>query len=64
MPVPMNEELSNRMRLMPDQVVRLCRIAVKEAGGNISQAAKKLGIGRRTLYRWISEHPEIREGGA
>ena len=31
--------------------------ALKEAGGNRSKAARLLGVGRATLYRFLKEHP-------
>lgn len=64
MAIPLNHDLSARMRLFPDQVARLCRLALKEKKGNVTLAAKELGISRRTLYRWIAEYPQIREDGA
>jgi PAS domain S-box-containing protein len=33
--------------------------ALEKTGGNKSKAAKLLGVGRATLYRFLSEHPEI-----
>jgi len=30
--------------------------ALQRAGGNRSLAARHLGIGRATLYRWITRH--------
>jgi len=32
---------------------------LKESGGNKSRAAKMLGVGRATLYRFLGEHPEM-----
>ena len=34
----------------------LIRLVLKEAGGNISAAARELGINRSTLYAKIREH--------
>ncbi|MCF8068859.1 MAG: sigma 54-interacting transcriptional regulator [Desulfobacterales bacterium] len=36
--------------------------ALKKAGGNKAKAAKLMGIGRATLYRYINKHPEIMNG--
>ncbi len=33
--------------------------ALEKTGGNKSKAAKLLGVGRATLYRFLNEHPEI-----
>jgi len=33
--------------------------ALEKTGGNKSKAAKLLGVGRATLYRFLSEHPEL-----
>jgi transcriptional regulator of acetoin/glycerol metabolism len=38
--------------------VRTVRAALKKAGGNKSRAARLLGVGRATLYRFLNAHPE------
>jgi Homeodomain-like domain len=40
-----------------------CEIAGKicQAGATDKELAKSLGIHRSTLYRWLAEHPELRE---
>jgi transcriptional regulator of acetoin/glycerol metabolism len=35
--------------------------ALVKTGGNKARAARELGVGRATLYRFISEHPEAVE---
>ena len=35
------------------------KAALKEAGGNLSKAARKLGINRTTLYSRVQKHPEL-----
>ena len=34
---------------------RYMRYVLEQAGGNKRRAAALLGIGRRTLYRWLGE---------
>ena len=36
--------------------------ALEKTGGNKTKAAKVLGVGRATLYRFIEEHPELASG--
>ncbi len=33
--------------------------ALKQTGGNKAKAARLLGVGRATLYRFLAEHPEV-----
>ena len=33
--------------------------ALVKTGGNKARAARELGVGRATLYRFISEHPDV-----
>jgi transcriptional regulator of acetoin/glycerol metabolism len=35
------------------------RAALKKTGGNKARAAKVLGVGRATLYRFIGDQPQI-----
>ncbi len=35
--------------------------AIKKTGGNKSKAARVLGVGRATLYRFLGQHQEIKE---
>ncbi|MBU0480034.1 MAG: sigma 54-interacting transcriptional regulator [Proteobacteria bacterium] len=44
-----------RTRLSVDRV----RTALQETGNNRLQAAKILGVGRATLYRFLDAHPEV-----
>ncbi len=42
-------------KLAPEAVAR----ALEQTGGNKAKAAKLLGVGRATLYRFLGEHPEF-----
>ena len=33
--------------------------ALEKAGGNKAKAARLLGVGRATIYRFLGQHPEI-----
>jgi len=37
------------------------KIAIKKTGGNKSKAARVLGVGRATLYRFLTQNDEIKE---
>jgi sigma-54 dependent transcriptional regulator, acetoin dehydrogenase operon transcriptional activator AcoR len=37
------------------------RLALQETAGNKARAAKQLGVGRATLYRFLNDHPELAE---
>jgi PAS domain S-box-containing protein len=47
---------SNRSKLQKQAVID----ALRASGGNKVKAAKLLGIGRATLYRFLERHPEIK----
>ena len=38
---------------------RAVRAALRKTGGNKAQAAKLLGVGRATLYRFLGNHPQM-----
>ncbi len=42
-------------KLDPDTV----STALKKAGGNKAKAARHLGVGRATLYRFLGDHPDV-----
>jgi transposase-like protein len=54
-----NPELVGLMLSWPDEAKRRCTAALRDAGGNRARAAAALGVGERTLYRWIKKYPEI-----
>jgi transcriptional regulator of acetoin/glycerol metabolism len=33
--------------------------ALSQTGGNKKKAARLLGVGRATLYRFLGEHPDV-----
>ena len=35
--------------------------AIKKTGGNKSKAARVLGVGRATLYRFLAQNEELKE---
>jgi transcriptional regulator of acetoin/glycerol metabolism len=43
-----------------DLEILAIRAALKNSGGSVTQAATRLGIGRATLYRRISQTPDLR----
>jgi PAS domain S-box-containing protein len=43
-------------KLDPERV----RAAIERSGGNKAKAAKHLGVGRATLYRFLGDHPELK----
>jgi len=42
-------------KLMPEAVAK----ALARTGGNKAKAAKLMGVGRATLYRFLNDHPEL-----
>jgi len=45
-------------RPLADQAQQAIRHALREAGGNVSVAARRLGLHRSTLYRHLKQHPQ------
>jgi len=41
--------------------IEMVKNAIKKTGGNKSKAARVLGVGRATLYRFLGQHQEIKE---
>ncbi|MGD9009675.1 MAG: helix-turn-helix domain-containing protein, partial [Desulfobacteraceae bacterium] len=63
LPLELRQVKENTLRRGPNR--KLTARAVKEAliktGGNKARAARELGVGRATLYRFLSENPDIVE---
>lgn len=63
LPLELREFATIKPRRGPSR--KLETLAVKEAlvktGGNKARAAKVLGVGRATLYRFLADHPEVLE---
>jgi DNA-binding NtrC family response regulator len=63
---PMQPVLSNESAKPGVQVTRgklnqeNVQAALVKTGGNKSKAARVLGVGRATLYRFLGDHPEIK----
>ena len=51
LPVPASEHAAPEPRSLQDMELEAIRRAVEQAGGNISEASKRLGISRNTIYR-------------
>jgi transcriptional regulator with PAS, ATPase and Fis domain len=39
--------------------LRTVKAALTKTGGNKARAAKVLGVGRATLYRFLGDHPQV-----
>ncbi len=54
---PKQEPVLRRGKLDTESV----RVAIEKTGGNKSKAARLLGVGRATLYRFLERHSDIKE---
>jgi len=43
--------------------IEIVKSALEKTGGNKAKASRLLGVGRATLYRFLSNHPETIPGG-
>jgi transcriptional regulator of acetoin/glycerol metabolism len=55
MPVPTNPRLSALWITNPEEAAFEVRLALDAEGGNVELAAKRLGISRRTMYRYLEK---------
>jgi sigma-54 dependent transcriptional regulator, acetoin dehydrogenase operon transcriptional activator AcoR len=39
--------------------VESVKVALRKTAGNKARAAKQLGVGRATLYRFLNDHPDL-----
>ena len=63
LPIELRELEAACIRRGPSRKLNLegVRSALIRSGGNKAKAAKILGVGRATLYRFLAEHPELYE---
>lgn len=60
MPYPTNPQLSALWLVDPAQAAAKV-IAALQSATTLGEAAKALGVGRRTLYRWLKTRRELAE---
>jgi len=53
--------IGEMLRSDPDRAIGKIAVAYANAGLNLSQTARDLGVARWTLLRWQREHPELAE---
>ena len=63
LPLELRENENACMRRGPSRKLSIegVRSALEKTGGNKARAAKLLGVGRATLYRFLGDHPELNE---
>lgn len=54
-----NPKLSALRILDPAGAATKIKMALRTARGDVGEAAEKLGVNRRSLFRWIHDHPEL-----
>jgi hypothetical protein len=59
---PGNKRLSLLWQTDRDAAAMEIRIALIGANGSVRKAAEKLRVSFKTVYNWISERPDIKEG--
>ncbi|MBU0995068.1 MAG: sigma 54-interacting transcriptional regulator [Proteobacteria bacterium] len=61
LPMELIEGFETRSRRGPSRKLDVDTVisVLEKTGGNKAKAAKLIGVGRATLYRFISEHPEV-----
>jgi PAS domain S-box-containing protein len=61
LPLELQKTHKKELQKGPEKKLDLASVekALKKAGGNKAKAARILGVGRATIYRFLSQHPEI-----
>jgi transcriptional regulator of acetoin/glycerol metabolism len=54
-----NERLSALWLVDPPQAALLCKQAIDASDGNVSAAAARLSVSRRTLYLWMTKYRAV-----
>jgi len=60
MAAPSNPKFSAERVVDPEAFERRCAAALKKSKGNVQEAARELGVSRRTLTRYIEQSPNLR----
>lgn len=58
MPVPQNDHLAALWRLNPTEAAWEVNLALMVEGGDRDRAAERLGVSRRTLFRYLKRIKE------
>jgi PAS domain S-box-containing protein len=58
-----NPDIKNRRGPSKKLTAETVRTAIERAGGNKAKAARSLGVGRATLYRFLNENSKVLPGG-
>jgi sigma-54 dependent transcriptional regulator, acetoin dehydrogenase operon transcriptional activator AcoR len=61
LPLELQKIPKNEFQKGPEKKLDLKSVekALEKAGGNKAKAARLLGVGRATIYRFLGQHPEI-----
>jgi len=54
-----NSDLSMQRMIEPAKASVKIKQALKDARGNVTAAARELGVSKMTLYRWIQSTPGL-----
>jgi ActR/RegA family two-component response regulator len=59
MAAPRNPRLSALWKTSPEEAIFEIQVALAMTGGDVGAAARRLTVSRKTLYRYLHDHPEI-----